>query len=73
MPVKEFEGILMEMFKDKEEAKEHLNYLKLAYARHKRFAKLKESLLEKILSAFSMAILIFVGSALFSEAKKYIK
>lgn len=52
--------------------REHLEYLKAAYLKQQKRQKLFGSIMEKVVTGASMAILIFVGNAVLTEAKRWL-
>lgn len=63
------DSMLKELFTE-QEFKDHMDYLKRAYRKDKRWEKLKDSALEKIITAAVTAVAIFSGSAILAEVRR---
>ena len=63
--------VIKEEFPDGE-LREHLEYLKTAYLKYQKRQKMLGSVADKVITGVSMAILIFIGNAVLTEAKRWL-
>ena len=63
--------VIKEEFPDGE-LREHLEYLKTAYLKHQKRQRMLGSVVDKVVTGVSMAILIFIGNAVLTEAKRWL-
>lgn len=65
-----FLEVVKSEFNSLEDFRNHLEYLKAAYAKKQKRQKLASSVVDKLVTAAAMALLIFVGNAMLSAARQ---
>ena len=65
-----FLEVVKSEFNSLEDFRNHLEYLKAAYAKNQKRQKLAGSVVDKLVTGAAMAILIFIGNALLTAAKQ---